>query len=117
MSAQTLELPILEFKTQEELHAWLTEQDAVSSGIFVRIYKKSSHVPTVTFAELLDEGLCFGWSESTRQSNDANSYLQKFTPRRIKGTTSARNHSRIEELIRTGRMTRAGLDALKLPER
>jgi uncharacterized protein YdeI (YjbR/CyaY-like superfamily) len=107
------DLPILEFKSGSELRVWLLAQPAGSPGIWVRIFKKSSGIESLTFPELLDEGLCFGWSESTRQAFDEISYLQKFTPRRVKGTASERNRRRVEELIRSGRMTRAGLDALK----
>lgn len=96
------DLPILEFKSAAEMRAWLLDHHASSSGI-----------ESLTFPELLDEGLCFGWSESTRQAFDEISYLQIFTPRRVKGTASERNRRRVEELIRSGRMTRAGLDALK----
>ena len=88
------------------------QNHASSAGIWVRLYKKSSGTASLSFLELLDEGLCFGWSESARQRYDDLSYLQKFTPRRMHGTHSPRNRARVEELIRTGRMTRAGLDAL-----
>jgi uncharacterized protein YdeI (YjbR/CyaY-like superfamily) len=37
-----------------------------SPGIFVRIYKKGSGIASVNFEEVLEEGLCFGWSESMR---------------------------------------------------
>jgi uncharacterized protein YdeI (YjbR/CyaY-like superfamily) len=106
------ELPILEFKSKTDLRAWLMAESPGSSGVWVRVFKKSSKIPSVSFEELLDEGLCFGWSESARRSYDEKSYLQKFTPRKAKGTTSERNRRHIEELIKTGRMTQAGLDAL-----
>ena len=86
---------------------------AASPGIFVRIFKKHSGVASVTFEDVLDEGLCFGWSESLRLSGDDASYLQKFTPRRTPGTVSERNRRHVERLIREGRMTSAGLEALK----
>jgi uncharacterized protein YdeI (YjbR/CyaY-like superfamily) len=67
----------MEFKNQEELRTWLIAQHTSSTGVWVRIFKKSSSVPSVSFEELLDEGLCFGWSESSWRSFDALSYLQK----------------------------------------
>jgi uncharacterized protein YdeI (YjbR/CyaY-like superfamily) len=112
MAAQTIELPIIEFKTQAELRAWLITQHAISSGVWVRVFKKSSTIQSVTFEQLLDEGLCFGWSESARRSYDEKSYLQKFTPRKTKGTKSRRNSQRIKELIEAGRMTESGLEVL-----
>lgn len=107
------ELPIVEFKTLIDLRAWLIKQPMDSSGVWVRVFKKSSNNPSISFEELLDEGLCFGWSESSRHRYDEKSYLQKFTPRKTKGTTSERNRMHVEELIKTSRMTQAGLDALE----
>ncbi len=80
----------------------------------MRLYKKKSGVQSVTFEDLLDEGLCFGWSESKRIKGDAESYLQQFTPRRTKGTTSKRNLEHVNQLVREKRMTATGLKALGL---
>ena len=107
-------LPVLEFPSAEALRAWLMEHHATSDGIWLRIYKQRSGVPSVTFEEVLDEGLCFGWSESLRRTGDARSYLQRFTPRRTVGTTSKRNREHAARLIAEGRMTPAGLKALGL---
>jgi uncharacterized protein YdeI (YjbR/CyaY-like superfamily) len=78
----------------------------------VRVFKKQSGRASVSFNELLDEGLCFGWSESLRRSGDTISYLQRFGPRRRKGTASLRNRRHAERLVKEGRMTPAGLSAL-----
>jgi uncharacterized protein YdeI (YjbR/CyaY-like superfamily) len=104
----------MEFKSATELHAWLKDHHSRSSGIWVRLFKKRSGHTTVSFAELLDEGLSFGWSESMRRQYDASSYLQKFTPRKTIGTTSLRNQASVEVLISQGRITPSGLKALGL---
>jgi uncharacterized protein YdeI (YjbR/CyaY-like superfamily) len=106
------ELPILTFEYDNELRAWLVENHSVSKGIWVRIFSKHSTIPSLTFEELLDEGLCFGWSESTRRKYDQDSYLQRFTPRKTVGTKSRRNLERVRELMKDGRMTSSGLQAL-----
>jgi uncharacterized protein YdeI (YjbR/CyaY-like superfamily) len=113
MKAHLDNLPILEFETAEVLHAWLKDHHATSKGIWLRIYKKSSNVRSVAFEQVLDEGLCFGWSESTRRKYDDNSYLQKFSPRRTMGTKSARNLARAQALIEQGKMKLSGLAALE----
>jgi uncharacterized protein YdeI (YjbR/CyaY-like superfamily) len=111
---QTDDLPMVEFENQDRLHQWLSAQPPTSKGVWVRIFKKGSKIESVSFEGLLDEGLCFGWSESNRRSYDETSYLQKFTPRKKRGTVSDRNRKHVEELIRLGKMTQAGLDALGL---
>jgi uncharacterized protein YdeI (YjbR/CyaY-like superfamily) len=107
-------LPIVAFETRATLRAWLEENHASSDGILVRIFKKGTGLPTVTFEDVLDEGLCFGWSESTRLPLDEVSYLQRFSPRRGVGTTSARNLDHARALIAEGLMTEAGLRSLGL---
>ena len=106
------ELPIRAFKTRAELRIWLEAHHDSHKGLWVRIFKAGAGKPSVTFTEVLDEGLCFGWSESTRRADDDESYLQKFTPRRTRGTVSARNKAHAKQLIADGLMTPAGLHAL-----
>jgi len=106
------ELPILSFNNRRALREWLEANHATSQGILVRIYKKGSGIEGVSFEDVLDEGLCFGWSESTRCKGDADAYLQKFTPRKNWGTASERNRRHIAQLIEEGRMTPAGLKVI-----
>ena len=105
-------LAIMDFTNVAALRQWLESNYAISPGIFVRIYKNNSGVPSVSFEDVLDEGLCFGWSESMRLKGDDVSYLQKFSPRRTKGTTSERNRRHAAQLVKEGRMTPAGIAAL-----
>jgi uncharacterized protein YdeI (YjbR/CyaY-like superfamily) len=107
------ELPVLAFESAASLREWLILNHAESDGIWLKIFKKNSGVLSVTFEEVLDEGLCFGWSESMRRKGDNQHYLQRFTPRRTKGTVSERNREHIGRLIRENRMTQDGLLALE----
>ncbi|MCC9068398.1 YdeI/OmpD-associated family protein [Arthrobacter cryoconiti] len=104
----------MEFTERTLLRSWLEQHHATSTGIFIRIFKKASGIPGVTFAEVLDEGLCFGWSESKRLALDELSYLQRFAPRKTRGTTSIRNLEHARVLIASGLMTQAGLTSLAL---
>jgi uncharacterized protein YdeI (YjbR/CyaY-like superfamily) len=113
MIQQSEALPVLSFTSARALREWLIKNHATSQGVWVRIAKRGSGIASVTFDELLDEGLCFGWSESMRRKGDDTSYLQRFTPRRTKGTRSQRNQERIARLISEGRMTPFGLAALE----
>ncbi len=113
MRKQSEDLPVLSFRSVGALRKWLIKNHATSQGIWVRIAKRGSGIPSVTFDELLDEGLCFGWSESMRRKGDDTSYLQCFMPRRTKGTQSQRNQKRVARLIDEGRMTPFGLAALE----
>lgn len=102
------------FKDRGALHQWLIDNHAISPGVMVRVFKKHSHIVSVSFEDLLEEGLCFGWSESKRLPGNADYYLQQFTPRKTRGTASARNMRIAAKLIKEGRMNQAGLIALNI---
>ena len=100
---------IVEFSSQAALRAWFMDNGAAKDGIWLRIYKKGSKIPTVTYAEALDEALCFGWIDGMKKGLDEVSFLQKFTPRRPRSTWSKRNIEHIERLMAAGLMTPAGM--------
>lgn len=106
------DLPVMEFISGMELREWLTQNHSTSPGIWIRVFHKRSKLASVTFEELLDEGLCFGWSESMRRKFDDVSYLQRFTRRKKMGTVSTRNLDRVKQLKSANRMADAGFLAL-----
>ncbi|MBV8820989.1 MAG: YdeI/OmpD-associated family protein [Acidobacteriaceae bacterium] len=75
----------------------------------LRIYKKDSGVPSVTYAEALDQALCFGWIDGQKLPFDASSWVQKWTPRRARSRWSKINIAHVDRLIGKGQMTPAGL--------
>ena len=97
------------FQSSEELRAWLAKEHAQAPGLLLRIYKKGSGVTSVTYAEALDQALCFGWIDGQKLPVDAKSWVQKLTPRRAKSGWSKLNAARADRLIREGKMTPAGL--------
>jgi uncharacterized protein YdeI (YjbR/CyaY-like superfamily) len=89
---------------------------AHENEIWLRIYKKSSGVPTVTHAQALDVALCWGWIDGIGKRFDERSYLQRFSPRRPKSIWSQVNREHVARLTAAGRMTAAGqrqVDAAK----
>jgi uncharacterized protein YdeI (YjbR/CyaY-like superfamily) len=104
--------PTLAFASPDAWRTWLAENHAASEGIWLRFFKKGSGVKSVTYAEALEEALCFGWIDGQRQKFDERSYLQKFTPRRARSGWSRINVGHAERLIRDGRMMAAGLRAI-----
>ncbi len=108
------DLPIMSFEDGSALREWLDRNHRESRGLWVRVFNSRSRVPSVTFEELLEQGLCFGWSESKRVRGDETFYLQRFTPRRRPGTNSIRNKRIVQRLVAEGMMTESGLRALEL---
>ncbi len=96
------------FKTAALWRSWLEKNQTKYEGVWLRIYKKDSGKKTVTYAEALDDALCFGWIDGQKKTYDAESFLQKFTPRRAKSMWSKRNREHIARLTKEKRMTAAG---------
>ena len=101
------------FATAGELREWLERNHATATELFVGFYKRRSGKPSITWQELVDEELCFGWIDGIRKGIDAVSYSNRITPRKPRSTWSAINIARAKELIRLGRMHPAGLKAFE----
>ncbi len=100
--------PIHSFTTSEELISWYAKHHAVSKGIWIRFFKKKSGITTIKYAEALDVALCYGWIDGQKKPYDAESWLQKFTPRRPQSIWSKRNRENIARLEKSGKMKAAG---------
>jgi uncharacterized protein YdeI (YjbR/CyaY-like superfamily) len=77
--------------------------------LWLKIHKKGSGLPTVTYAEALEVALCWGWIDGQKKSFDERSFLQRFTPRGRTSLWSAINVGHVERLVAEGRMTEHGL--------
>lgn len=105
----TDDLPIIPFETQHAWEAWLEERHADVLGIWLKIAKKETGVPSVTYAEAVESALCYGWIDGQKAAFDDRYWLQRFTPRRPKSIWSRVNRDKAMALIAEGRMQPAGL--------
>ena len=108
------DLPILSFETQQDWEMWLAGHHTDSKGIWLKIAKKETGIPSVNYSEALDSALCYGWIDGQKGSFDDSYWLQKFTPRRAKSAWSKVNCDKATELIAQGRMQPAGLRQVEL---
>lgn len=99
----------LSFETTADLDSWLTAHPAPYPGLWVRVAKKGSGVPSVSAADVNDVALCHGWITGQRKGLDETYYRQRITPRRPGSLWSMVNVRRIEELAAAGRMRPGGL--------
>src|SRR5215218_9772514 len=70
--------------------------------------KKGSGRRSLTWSEVVDEALCFGWIDGKRQRIDEHRFRQRLSPRRRNSNWSALNVAKVAELRAHGRMTPAG---------
>ncbi len=96
------------FARQDSLRRWLQENHDSVHELWVGLHKKGSGRPSITWPQLVDEVLCFGWIDGLRRSVDEDSYAIRITPRREQSNWSRVNTNRAQELIALGVMTPAG---------
>jgi uncharacterized protein YdeI (YjbR/CyaY-like superfamily) len=90
--------------------AWLARNHADPTGVWLVLAKKNTTEPTsLTYAQALEEALCHGWIDGQTRRRDEATYMQRFTPRRLRSRWSKRNVAIAERLIAEGRIHPAGL--------
>jgi uncharacterized protein YdeI (YjbR/CyaY-like superfamily) len=105
------ESALARFKTPAAFRAWLREHHTTTSALVVRIAKTHASASGVTYAQALDEALCFGWIDGVRRRLDDDGFSIRFTPRKPRSIWSRVNVAHVERLIREKRMTTAGMAA------
>jgi len=110
---------ITHFKSASAFREWLEVNHARVNELWVGFFKKDSGKGGLTYAEAVDEALCFGWIDGLKKRVDQLSYTHRFTPRQPKSNWSRINIAHVERLKEAGRMTTAGLKsyAAREPER
>ena len=97
------------FSSPIQFRKWLEKNHNKKTELLVGLHKKNSGNKTLTYAEALDEALCFGWIDGVRKNFDETSYTIRFTPRKPKSIWSRINVDHVERLKKEGRMMPSGL--------
>ncbi|WP_420597435.1 YdeI/OmpD-associated family protein [Deinococcus sp.] len=105
----TLPDNVFEPPSRAEWRSWLEAHHARNGGVWLVLHKKASPTPNLTYAEAVQEALCFGWIDSKPRKLDELRSLLYFAPRKTKSGWSALNKARIERLEAAGQMHPAGL--------
>ena len=98
-------------KSAAAFRASLEAKHASATELCLGFYKKDSGKVGITYAEAVDEALCFGWIDGIKKRVDEFSYTHRFTPRKPRSNWSLINIHRVERLTKAGRMKPAGLKA------
>jgi len=107
------DLPILPFASKKKWTDWLAKQHDKSPGVWLKIAKRDSGIPSVTYDEAVESALCYGWIDGQKKGFDDKYWLQKFTPRGSKSIWSKINTEKVERLIESGEMRPAGLKSIE----
>ena len=104
----TKELEQVAIETAAELRRWLTQNHASSSSVWLVTWKKNSGHPHVSYDEIVDQCLCFGWVDSLPSKLDELRTMLRISPRDPKSNWSRANKARVSRLIEAGLMEPSG---------
>lgn len=95
------------FVSAAEFRAWLEAHHETEPELWVGMWKARTGRPSVRWAELVREALCFGWIDGQARRIDDESHMQRFTPRKSR-RWSAVNVELVARLEAEGLMRAAG---------
>jgi uncharacterized protein YdeI (YjbR/CyaY-like superfamily) len=101
------------FASAADFDAWLAVEHDRAPGLFLRIAKKSSGIPSITAAEAIEVALCHGWIDGRANRVDDDWFTVRYTPRRPRSVWSRKNVDTVARLIADGRMRPAGMAAVE----
>jgi uncharacterized protein YdeI (YjbR/CyaY-like superfamily) len=105
-------LRIVAFESASSWRNWLVDHHQTSPGLWLKIAKKNSGLRSITYAQAVDEALCFGWIDGQKGSLDEHFFLQRFTRRGPRSQWSRINRQKVADLSDRGLMTPAGQAAV-----
>jgi len=97
------------FKDATSFNRWLARHHDTDDEVWIKIHKVGSGLKSITPKEAIDVVLCWGWIDGVRKGLDAQSYLQRYSPRGKRSVWSQINVENVARLIREGLMTGHGL--------
>lgn len=100
--------------SQADWRNWLEKNHMSKQSIWLIYFKSSTKIPSLSWSEAVDQALCFGWIDSTKKTIDEERYMQYFSRRKPKSNWSKINKEKIEQLILSKQMAKAGFDSIKI---
>jgi len=105
------------FATTAELREWFEANHGTAPEAFIGFHRRGVGKPSVTYAQIVEEALCFGWIDGITFRIDDEVTANRYTPRRRTSNWSAINIAKVAELTAAGRMQPAGLRAFEERDR
>jgi uncharacterized protein YdeI (YjbR/CyaY-like superfamily) len=99
----------LNFTDRNAWRKWLERNHAKEKEALLIHYRKDSGKTSLNHFDAVEEALCFGWIDSILKRVDDERFVLKYTPRKPNSIWSKVNRDKAEQLIKAGKMTKAGL--------
>jgi uncharacterized protein YdeI (YjbR/CyaY-like superfamily) len=104
-------------ETRGAWRAWLEQNHATSSGVWLVTFKKHSGQPHLDYGESVEEALCYGWVDSTSGKVDDLRSMRYHAPRKARSGWAKPNKERIVRLLEVGLMQPSGLAKIEAAKR
>jgi uncharacterized protein YdeI (YjbR/CyaY-like superfamily) len=104
---------VIFFESPAELRRWFEANHETATELWLGYHRKSTGRPSVTWQDVVDQELCFGWIDSVRYPLNQGVSAQRITPRRKRSVWSAVNIRRFQELDREGMIHASGRTAFE----
>jgi uncharacterized protein YdeI (YjbR/CyaY-like superfamily) len=107
--------PMLAVRSRAELRAWLAENHATSPSVWLVTWKKhTDHY--LSYGDLVEELLCWGWIDSQPRRVDADRTSVLIAQRNPKSAWSAVNKEKVGQARASGAMTEAGERLIRIAQ-
>ncbi len=103
----------IQIESRAELREWLAANHTRSESIWLVSYKKHVTDKHVSWDEIVEEVLCFGWIDSLPRKLDADRSMLLLSPRRPGSPWSGLNKRRIKKLLAAELIAPPGLAAIE----
>lgn len=105
---EALKRPLHRLTTRKAWRAWLAKSHKTAPEIWVVYTRAHTGEKRVSYADAVEEALCFGWIDTTVDPIDEDHYMQRFTARKNARKWSLINLERFRRMEAAGLMTDAG---------
>lgn len=99
---------VLRVTTRAQWRAWLKRNHDRAKEVWLVYRKAHTKDRKLTYADAVEEAICFGWIDTTVRPIDDDHYMQRFTPRSNERNWSKINLDRFAKMEDAGLMTDAG---------
>lgn len=98
----------VQIESRTQWREWLSQNGATCGGIWLVTFKKHCGDQYVSYNDIVEEALCFGWIDSLPRKLDADRTMLYLAPRQAGSGWSKLNKDRVAAMIAQHKMTPAG---------
>ncbi len=100
-----------------ELIDWLHINHDNEESVWLIKWKKETGEPFISYNEIVDQLLCYGWVDSLPRKLDDQKTMLLISPRNPKSNWSGVNKKRVARLIKKGMMKPSGMKVITLAKK